>query len=271
LYRTYQFVPGAVFDTMWAARLLGHREFSLRDLVQQHLGVTLEKGPQKMNWALRPLPERMATYALNDTRHLHSLAELLRSRLIEKGRLPWLQEVCVNLIIECSRPRQDDPDSLWRVKGSDRLDPPALAILRELWQWREAEAIAANKPPYFVFSHERLLALSAAAARGRPTHGLVPHNVPAKRAARLALALQRGLRTSPAQFPQPRRPRGVRLTRDQQRVFDHAKRLRDRRAEELGLDPTVIATKSQLMLLARNGELSQNHLMKWQRELLDLR
>src|SRR5579862_604340 len=63
LFRTFQFVPNLVFDTMWAARLLGYPEFGLRDLVRHHLGVALEKGPQKMNWARRPLPERMANYA----------------------------------------------------------------------------------------------------------------------------------------------------------------------------------------------------------------
>jgi ribonuclease D len=270
LFRTFQFVPRAVFDTMWAARLLGYQEFSLSNLVDKHLGLALEKGPQKMNWAVRPLPERMAIYARNDTHHLHALAELLRSRLIEKGRLSWQAEVCANMIRECSLPRQEDPDTLWRVKGSDRLEPAALAILRELWQWREEEAIASNKPPYFIFSHERLIALSAAAAHGHPTHNLVPHHVPAKRAARLALAVQRGLQAPPPQHPQRRRTTGVRLTREQQRQFDHFKRIRDAQAQDLGLDSTVIATKGELIVLAKNGHQSKDTLMGWQRTLLAL-
>jgi ribonuclease D len=270
LYRTYQFVPKAVFDTMWAARLLGYLEFSLSALVDQHLGLTLEKGPQKMNWAVRPLPERMATYARNDTRHLHALAELLRSRLLDKGRLSWQAEVCANMIRECSLPRQEDPDTLWRVKGSDRLEPAALAVLRELWQWREAEAIASNKPPYFIFSHEKLVALSAAAARGHPTHNLVPRHVPSQRVARLALAVQRGLQAPPPQHPQPRHSTGVRLRREQQRQFDYFKRIRDAQAQNLGLDSTVIATKGELIMLAQDGQQSKCTLMGWQRALLAL-
>jgi ribonuclease D len=270
LYRTFQFVPKAIFDTMWAARLLGCREFSLRDLVGQNLGVTLEKGPQKMNWALRPLPERMATYALNDTRHLHPLAELLRARLIQQNRLSWHTEVCANVIQECARPRQENPEGLWRIKGSDRLEPAALAILRELWQWRETEALKSNKPPYFIFSHERLVALSAAAARGSSADTIVPRHVPPARAARLAAAVERGLGASPSQYPHPRRSTGVRLTREQQRKFDELKQIRDGQAENLGLDSTVIATKGELILLAKDGEQSAMSLMKWQRLLLNL-
>ena len=55
LRKHHEFVPSAIFDTMLAARLLGVRQFGLGDLVENYLRVKLEKGPQKANWALRPL------------------------------------------------------------------------------------------------------------------------------------------------------------------------------------------------------------------------
>lgn len=268
LNRTFSFVPTSIFDTMWAARLLGYREFGLRYLVEHHLGVTLEKGPQKMNWALRPLPERMAAYALNDTRFLYPLADILRTGLKTAGRLAWLKEVCSRLVLDCSRPRTPDPDSLWRVKGSDRLPPRAMAVLRELWLWREEEALAANKPPYFIFSHERLVALSIAVVDGRPTESLVPKYVPSKRAARLLDAVQRGLSVPASKYPKTRRTNGVRLTRMQQATFDKLRATRDMRAAELGLDPAVVASKADLVLLAKDAE--NGELMSWQREILGL-
>jgi ribonuclease D len=270
LHRTYQFVPRAIFDTMWAARLLGYRTFSLRDLVNQHLGVVLEKGPQKMNWALRPLSERMVNYALNDTRYLRPVADRLHARLTDQGRISWHEEVCANLVLECSRPRPDNRETSWRLAGSDRLDSRSLAVLRELWLWRETEAISCNKPPYFIFSHEKLVELSAAAARGHVTPASLPSHFSPRRAALLALALERALQQPPSQYPQPRRSVGVRLTRDQQRKFDHLKRLRDARAEELGLDSSVVASKNDLVLLARDGGQANSTLMSWQRALLGL-
>src|SRR2546427_8652834 len=145
LRRHHDFIPSAIFDTMLAARLLGLRQFGLSFLVEQYLQVKLEKGAQKANWALRPLTEKMERYARNDTRYLKPLADRLKPELEAKGRLAWHQESCARLIAECTRERAADMDSVWRVKGSHLLGRPALAILRELWQWRETEAVGANK------------------------------------------------------------------------------------------------------------------------------
>jgi ribonuclease D len=136
LHRHHEFVPRTIFDTMLAARLLGERQFGLGSLVEKFLGVTLDKGPQKADWARRPLTERMETYARNDTRHLKPLAERLKHELQQKSRLDWHAESCARLIADCSQPPVMDDDSVWRVKGSHALGRPALAVLRELWQLR---------------------------------------------------------------------------------------------------------------------------------------
>ena len=56
LSRHHEFVPAAVFDTMLAARLAGHRQFGYSHLVEEYLGVKLEKGLQKADWARRRSP-----------------------------------------------------------------------------------------------------------------------------------------------------------------------------------------------------------------------
>src|SRR4051794_37261252 len=138
LKRTYDFVPDRLFDTMIASRLLGEAQFGLGHLVQKFLGITLEKGPQKMNWAQRPLTPRMEAYARNDTRYLKPLSELLRENLQQKGRLDWLEQSCQQLIRDCAVVRPPDPDA-WRLKGSDRLTDRGRGILKEIWTWREQE------------------------------------------------------------------------------------------------------------------------------------
>ena len=126
LRKTFNFVPSAIFDTMTAARLLGYQQFGLGHLVERHLGVKLEKGPQKMNWARRPLTARMEEYARNDTRHLKPLSENLRAQLQEKERLSWQKETCAQLIMDCAEMPSPNKDMQWRMKGSDRLDPRGL-------------------------------------------------------------------------------------------------------------------------------------------------
>src|SRR6476659_7706125 len=105
LVKHHKFVPSAVFDTMLAARLLGLRQFGLSHLVEYYLGVKLEKGAQKANWAMRPLTERMELYARNDTHYLKSLADHLKEALHAKSRLAWHAESCARLIVDCTKER----------------------------------------------------------------------------------------------------------------------------------------------------------------------
>ena len=58
----------------------------------KYLGVALEKGPQKANWARRPLTPRMEAYARNDTHYLKPVADILQAELKEKGYHPGSQE-----------------------------------------------------------------------------------------------------------------------------------------------------------------------------------
>ena len=266
LRRGFSFVPHEIFDTMLAARLLGYREFSLTSLVRDKLGVTLEKGPQKMDWARRPLTERMERYARNDTRFLWPLAASLRDELEAKGRLSWHKESCTRLIKDTSQERRPDPETIWRLRGSDRLSSKALGVLRELWHWREAEALAANTPPYFILSHESLIALAAKAAHTQDVPPLP--RVSTKRKAGLADALERGLKLRASDLPSPYQNKGRRLTRAEQMRTEELRKRRDRRGQELGIDAALIASRSTLIALVLDGETKAGELMNWQRHLL---
>jgi len=268
LRRTYGFVPKAVFDTMLAARLLGFTEFGLTNLVERLLSVRLEKGPQTADWARRPLTDRMIRYARNDTHYLNPLAELLRARVNAEGRLAWLQESCARLVQECAQSRPADPDQLWRVKGADKLDRRGLAVLRELWNWRDTEARATNRPPYFILPHEILIALADAAAKAKAVAPLLPPRFSARRRDGLLTAVEHALNLPAAQLPHRNRPSGQRPSSAEKRRQELLRERRDRRAAELGIDPTLIASRATLSALARDWDQHQGTLMNWQRELL---
>jgi ribonuclease D len=268
LRRHHEFVPKAIFDTMLAARLLGLRQFGLSHLVEKFLGVKLEKGPQKANWALRPLTERMERYARNDTHYLKPLADQLVLELQVKGRLGWHQESCSRLIADSARERPADMDSVWRVKGSHGLSRPALAILRELWRWRESEALAANKPPFFVMSHAGLVEIAGAAANAHPVEPLLPRHFSERRRGTLMKAIAHGLGVSPEHHPRILRSISRRPSEGEKRRFMDLQKERDAKAVELGLDPTLIASRATLSDLAHNWEKNAPELMHWQRELL---
>lgn len=268
LRKHHEFVPTAIFDTMLAARLLGERQFGLSSLVEKFLGVKLEKGPQKANWALRPLTERMERYARNDTHYLKPLEEQLKPVLQAKGRLEWHQESCARLISESTQARPADMESVWRVKGSHLLGRPALAVLRELWQWRETEAIRANRPPYFILSHEALVEVAAGAVTKRPVEPLLPKHLSERRRNGLIKAVARGLGISADKHPRILQRISHRPSEPERRRFVELQKRRDARAAELGIDPTLIASRAVLSDLARNREKHAGELMNWQRDLL---
>jgi ribonuclease D len=268
LLKHHEFVPSAIFDTMLAARLLGLRQFSLSNLVEAYLGVKLEKGAQKANWAMRPLTEKMERYARNDTHYLKPLADKLKPELEAKGRLAWHQESCARLIVSCGRDPAPDLDAIWRVKGSHQLGRPALAILRELWRWRESEALAANKPPYFVMKHESLVEIAAASSMARPIDVLLPKHFSDRRRSGLMKAIAHGLGVSPEDHPKILRNIGRRPNEAERRRYLELQKHRDTHATALGIDPTLIASRGMLSDLAHNWDKHQDELMSWQRELL---
>lgn len=268
LRKHHKFVPSAIFDTMLAARLLGIRQFSLGHLVEKFVGVKLEKGSQKANWAMRPMTDRMLKYAMDDTRYLKPLSDKLKTELESKGRLGWHKESCAQLIADCAKDRPPDMESVWRLKGSNVLSRPGLAVLRELWGWREQEAVLSNRPPFFVMSHDALVSLAAAASTERPVEPLIPRHLSDRRRAGILKAVARGLGVSPDDHPRylttvSRRPSDA----EKKRFLDLQNR-RDRNAERLDIDPTVIASRATLSDLAYDWEKHAPELMPWQKTLL---
>jgi ribonuclease D len=268
LEKHHQFTPSAIFDTMLAARLLGELQFGLSNLVEKFLGVKLDKGSQKADWAQRPLTERMEIYARNDTHYLKPLADKLKLELQNKNRLAWHQESCARLIVECSQPSVVDPDSVWRVKGSSILGRPALAILRELWQWREREAISHCRPPFFILSHERMVDIADAAAAREPFENIVPPRMSPRRRETLLEAVKIGLAVHADQWPEILRHKFNRPNEAEFRRFRELEKIRNAHAHAHGIDPTLIASKATLGDLSRDWDKHAPELMNWQRELL---
>jgi ribonuclease D len=253
---------------MLAARLLGYSQLGLDALAARLLNVKLEKGPQKANWARRPLTERMIHYAQNDTRFLQPMARMLRDELEAKGRIGWHTESCERLLRECAQPRSPDRQEAWRIKGCSELDQHALAILRALWHWREEEAIRHARPPYFIMSHETLVAMAATAAKAKSIDAWVPPRISSRRLKQIQSAIEAGLALPASAWPTIPRRNSLRLSRNQKREYEELRRIRDLQAVKLGIEPSVIASRAALVGLAADRKNNGDDLMRWQRALL---
>ncbi len=267
LRRGLNFTAHRIFDTMIAARLLGIREFSLAALVKHYFGLELPKGSQKANWAKRPLPARMAEYAINDVRYLLPLAEKLETELDRHQRRDWLRQSCQRAIEQAAVARVRKEDEFWRVRGSGLLHGRPAAVLRALWQWREREAELADRPPFHILQNEKLVNAAVSFASGS-----VPdykHFSPRRRqafreAARIALAAPE------SDWPVLPRRFGTRPTAETVRRTEELRRRRDKSAEELGLEPSFIAPRHILEAIAADHTRAATLLVPWQRELLGI-
>ena len=268
LSKGHNFRPSAIFDTMWAARLCGDEKFGLNDVLTKYLGLTLEKGAQKADWGRRPLTQRMVEYALNDVRYLFELREKLSARLIELGRIDWHRQTCRRLIEEGSRNEPPDTQTVWRTKGHDLLDETGLAVLRELWHWREKDALRTGRPPFFILKHETLSAIADAASQGGLKAVKLPHFLTPTRREGVLEAVARGLDVPEAERPRHIRVRSRRMSRQELDDADVLKVRRDKKAAELAIDPTIIAARGTLFSLARRDSDEWGILLPWQRDLL---
>lgn len=278
MHDDFNFVPDKVFDTMLAIQLLGYNKLGLADLVLRHFGVELAKGPQKMDWSIRPLPSNMLEYAANDVRYLPELKRRLSEELTEKGRLDWLTESCEHMIYSFLHPIETFHEERWRVKGSSLLDRKSLAYLKEFWAWREHEAQESDLPVFKILQNEKLIELSlwcSEECKSVFDWPLFDKQIKRRqRGERLERARNIAKNLSPDRWPYrkiklPQTPIDVKPE-----VFEKIKSARDEAAEKLGIDPPIIANHKTLSKIASviiddpSILVSKFGLMNWQKDIL---
>ncbi|HDP89960.1 MAG TPA: ribonuclease D [Thioalkalivibrio sp.] len=153
-------VPTPIFDTQVAAAVLGQGEqIGYGKLVQNALGLELDKSHARTDWAQRPLDADQLNYAADDVRYLAQIYPQMRDTLTELGRLDWLDEDFAE-ISDSSR-FVIDPDAMWRkIKGVQFLKGAQLAVLQVLAAWREHQAMEKDKPRRWILSDDVLIDLA---------------------------------------------------------------------------------------------------------------
>ena len=162
---TFDCLPAPVHDTQIAASLMGMGDqVSYAKLVNEMLGVAIDKSHTRTDWTRRPLDEAQLKYAADDVRYLAEIYPLQCKQLGEQDRLVWLQED-FDAAVEPARYRPDPGNAWRRVKGYARLGGPELAILSMLAKYREEQAIQRDRPRRFILSDDQLIDLAKSKPR----------------------------------------------------------------------------------------------------------
>lgn len=281
LKKSYGFRPkGEVFDTLLGAQLLGYEKIGLAALVERFYGVVLSKSSQRADWSMRPLPQKMLDYAVNDTKYLEGIARKMQEELAALGRTEWHRECCERIVKNLDAPEkiETEPRDEWRVKGSSLLPPHELAFVRELWKWRDAEARRKDRPPFMILRNEDLIETAQWRAKNHRA-SLADGPASLKRFQgevkdRLESALQAAESLAQSEWPavQKKRPWYLDLPKDPKvgQLADACKAI----AEKLKVQSLVIATNAVFESVVKNRpETAQEMVekcgvMRWQAEIL---
>jgi ribonuclease D len=275
-FRVCGHVATSVFDTQVAATLAGFpQQVGYGPLVNEMLGMKLDKGDTYTDWARRPLSKTQVEYALNDVRYLPEIYRRLTERLEREGRSEWLRE---------DFSRMSDPatyavvpEEQWRrVKRISSLNRRQLAVAREVAAWREIEAMRRDLPKRWVIGDESIVEIARRTPRTYADliaiRG-VNDKVGKQAADGLVAAVERGVSVPDDRLPtlgKRRRPVG-----DVDAAVDMMIAIVRKRAREHGVAMPLLACRDDLERLAAGDREGHPLLEGWRagmvgNELVDL-
>jgi ribonuclease D len=192
--------PGNLFDLQVAAGLVGlGYPMGHAPLVYQLLKVQLSKAETLTDWARRPLTERQLDYAYDDVRYLLPLWRQITRRLEMLGRAEWAAE---EFQTHTRRALAEDPAiERWRkLRGLGSLDRKRLAVVRELFAWREEIAERQDRPARTVVRDDLVVEIARRLPQ-REKELTVLRGLPRYDFEGLLAAVRRGRELPPDEWP----------------------------------------------------------------------
>lgn len=248
LKRDFDYRFANLFDTHVAARHLGWQRVGLSSLLDEYYQIKVDKSFQQANWGARPLSTKQLLYAQMDTHYLISLRHMLSQKLHEAGCWEEATEIFEQLTHLPPIEKKFDEEGFWRIKDTRAFNDSQMAVLRELYIWREQMASEINQPPFKVVQDSTLVRL----AQQMPTtfHELsqikgVSKYYLKRMAPTLLNAIQQGMQATP---PIPRRSNGI--DPDVLARYDALRDWRKNRAAARGVESDVIVSKQVMWALA---------------------
>ena len=158
-------VPSPLMDTQIAAAY-ANMGFSLgyAALINDQLGIALDKGETRSDWMQRPLSQSQLHYAALDVAYLLIVYGKILVALKALGRLEWVREECA-ILVDAANSEDDYSEAYTKIKLAWKLFPDQLVVLKSICVWRETQARQSDVP------RNRLMKENAAwdVARKKPT------------------------------------------------------------------------------------------------------
>ena len=240
-------VPAPVFDTQLAASLTGRGEqISYAALVEELLGVAIDKSQTRTDWSRRPLSKAQIDYALNDVVYLSVLKDKLSLDLEREGRLEWFLEDAK--LLTDGNIYKVEPEEAWqKVKGVGKLPVEVFRRVALLAAWRERVAQRKNLPRAWVLKDGPLIAIAE-----QPDIPL-PDLLTAKQLRRWGEEIQSTVNASVEHIATPAYLGAGGLNVTEKQLFKGISQLVKGIANDLQLNPSLLANRKEMEKVARGA------------------
>ena len=197
--------PNNLLDVQIAAALIGlEYPAAYGTLVRKLLNSTLRKGETRSNWRHRPLSERQLEYALDDVVYLEPLRNALVKQIEKLRRRTWLASEMSDW--QASVEHAESVERWRRVSGIANLSSRSLAIVRELFHWRDEEASRRDRPARRILRDDLIVELakrqSADPKRINAVRGMERRELK-NQYTQLAKCVERALSLADSECPRP--------------------------------------------------------------------
>ena len=268
IFNNLKAMPRPLFDTQVAGMAAGFGEQIAYDaLVRQMLKIEIDKSSRFTDWARRPLADSQLTYALADVTHLARLYPMLRERLEKENRLVWVTDEMQAL----TDPANYDvvPENAWKRLKPRRHTAKYLAVYKAVAAWRERTAQQRDQPRGRILKDEAIDEVATQAptdAAGLDRLRSVPKGFSgSKFGPDLLEAIREALKNPEAYAPVVERAKTTNSPAAGA-VVELLKVLLKARAEDTGVASKLIATVSDLEMIANDDEADSPALKGWRLE-----
>ncbi len=257
-----------VFDTQIAAMVSGYGEQpAYATLVQRIVGVAIDKRSQMTDWSRRPLTDHQVEYAIGDVTHLIHVYNTLTAELDSSGRSNWAQEEMGHLRDQALYDL--DPRELWRRVRLRRPTRRALAVLREITEWREVSAQRRNIPRGWVCRDEALAEIALNTPRTpaalERVRGINQRFANGRDGRAVLETINVGLELPEDQCPELENARP--LLKGHETLVALLQALLKLRCDENGIAAQLVANRKELDRIATEDDPDIRTLSGWRREI----
>jgi len=261
-------LPQPLVDTQIASAMLGQSlQLGYHHAVKWLLDIAVDKDQTRSNWCRRPLHSHQLRYAAMDVVLLPMMLQKMKPQLEQAGRWEWLMEDVERLKRNSLTPVEPEKAYL-RFLGNGRMDDEGLMALQALAAWREKTAKKKNRARGFVISDTGLLQL----ARLRPASRQEIRKIEEIHPGALARYQDQLLRlitdSMSAKSPVERIEN---LSNTQQKSLKTMRRSVNESAQELGIDPALLASRRELEKLIRataSGQPLPERFLGWRKKII---